>query len=242
MGSKIAALCGTRVARAVGILTLAAGTLTLPAAAQGVAEWQSPDSIRAAARALVLESFDAATTVEAVAVDERLKLPKCSVPLDASLARAVQRGQGTVTVSCAGIDPWRLFVPVRVIEQVPVVVLRRSLRAGEVIGAADLETRPHASTGLPYDYLTDPMQAAGFTVRRTLPAGSVLTGAALEHPTVVERGALVTLVSGSGSVRVKSEGVALEPARLNQRIRVRSPSGRVVEGVVEASGEVRIGT
>ena len=70
----------------------------------------------------------------------------------------------------------------------------------------------------------------------------MLVPAALEHPELIERGALVTLVSGGGSVSVRSEGVALEGGRLNQRVRVRSPSGRVVEGVVEASGEVRVGT
>jgi flagella basal body P-ring formation protein FlgA len=70
----------------------------------------------------------------------------------------------------------------------------------------------------------------------------VLVPAALDRPALVERGGLVTLVSGTGSVAVRSEGVALEPARLGDRIRVRSQSGRIVEGVVEASGEIRVGT
>jgi flagella basal body P-ring formation protein FlgA len=78
-------------------------------------------------------------------------------------------------------------------------------------------------------------------VRRTLPAGTVLVPAAVDRPRVVERGALVTLVSGGGAVAVRAEGVALESAGVNQRVRVRSPSGRVVEGVVAASGEVEVG-
>jgi flagella basal body P-ring formation protein FlgA len=49
------------------------------------------------------------------------------------------------------------------------------------------------------------------------------------------------LIAGHGSVVIKSEGVALEPARRNERVRVRSQSGRVVEGVVDASGQVRVG-
>jgi flagella basal body P-ring formation protein FlgA len=242
MTLKSAALGGARRARIVGILTLLAGTLTLSLAARA-AEWQSPDSIRERAREHVLAAYNASdVTIEAVGVDERLKLPACSAPLAAELVRAVQRGQAVVAVSCAGASPWRLFVPLRVIEQVSVVIARRALRAGEIIGASDLETRTHASTGLPHDYLTDVSHAAGLTLRRSVPAGSVLASGALEHPTVVERGALVTLVSGRGAVVVKSEGVALEPARLNERVRVRSPSGRVVEGVVGPAGEVRIGS
>jgi flagella basal body P-ring formation protein FlgA len=133
-------------------------------------------------------------------------------------------------------------VPVRIVEQVSVVLARRSIAAGEVLAAVDLEVRTQASTSLPLDFIGDPEQAIGLSVRRALPAGSLLAGGALEQPTLVERGALVTLVSRSGPVHVKSEGVALGAARLKQRVRVRSQSGRIVEGVVEASGEVRVGT
>ena len=154
----------------------------------------------------------------------------------------MRNGQGTVAVSCAGPEGWRLFVPVRVEKQVTVVVAGRNLAAGEILTAADIEVHTQSSTSLPYDFLGDPAQAIGLTVRRGVPAGALLGAAALEHPTLIERGALVTLVSGSGPVRVNSEGVALEAARVKQRVRVRSASGRVVEGVVEASGEVRVGT
>jgi flagellar basal body P-ring formation protein FlgA len=227
----------------VGILTLAAGTLTLPKLTQA-AEWQSPDSIRAAARELVLRTLGApsTTTVETSSVDERLRLPVCGEPLDAQLQRALVNGQGTVAVACRGTSPWRLFVPVRVIEQVTVVVARRTLAAGEVLTAGDLDTRTQASTSLPYDFLSDVDAAVGLTLRRSVPAGALLAPAALVHPELVERGALVTLVSGNGPIVVKSAGVALEAGRVKERVRVRSESGRIVEGVVEASGEIRVGT
>jgi flagella basal body P-ring formation protein FlgA len=244
MSLNAAVLTGVRHAALVGILTLTAGLLTLPAAAnEPPGPWQSPQSIRAVARELVLESLGTSNTVsvEAVAVDDRLKLAACSQPLEAHVQRAVQRGQGIVAVSCAGAEPWRLFVPVRVTEQVAVIVTRRTIQSGELLAAEDLDTRTQASSSLPYDYLSDPEQAIGLTVRRTLPTGTVLVPAAIERPELVERGALVTLIAGHGSVVIKSEGVALEPARRNERVRVRSQSGRVVEGVVDASGQVRVG-
>ena len=227
----------------VGILTLAAGALTPGPGAAADAQWQPIESIRAAAVAATRASLgktDAA--IEAVAIDERLKLPVCTRALDARLEREVRNGQGTVAVSCAGAEPWRLFVPVRVVEQVSVIVARHVLAAGAVLTADDLEVRTQASTSLPLDYLSDPAQAIGLTVRRTVPSGTLLAGAALGAPELIERGALVTLVSGSGSVHVRSEGVALEAARRNGRVRVKTASGRIVEGVVEASGEVRVGT
>lgn len=227
----------------VGILTLVAGALTPCVRAGADPQWQSIDDIKAAAVAATRASINKPdASIEAAAIDERLRLAACTGPLDARLEREVRAGQGTVAIACTGTAPWRLFVRVRVVEQVGVVVARHALAAGAVLSADDLETHTQASTSLPLDYLSDPAQAIGLTVRRTIPAGTLLAGAALESPEVIERGALVTLVAGSGGVRVRSEGVALEGARLKGRIRVKTPSGRIVEGVVEASGEVKVGT
>jgi flagella basal body P-ring formation protein FlgA len=232
-----------RLLALVGILTLAAGALTHGARAGADAPWQSIDSIRAAAVAAMRASLGKTNAaVEAVAIDERLKLPACGQALEARLEREVRNGQGMVAVACGAAEPWRLFVPVRVVEEVSVVVARHGLTAGAVLSADDLDVRTQASTSLPLDYLSDPAQAIGLTVKRTVPAGTLLAGAALEAPEVIARGAIVTIVSGGGTVHVRSEGIALEAARRNGRVRVKTPSGRIVEGVVEASGEVRVGT
>ncbi|HET7131725.1 MAG TPA: flagellar basal body P-ring formation chaperone FlgA [Gammaproteobacteria bacterium] len=230
------------IARAavVGILTVLCGPLTQRASAE--AAWQPPESIRAAAREAVLRTLDTGrgATVEAVAVDDRLKLPQCAAPLDAALERELRGGQSVVAVSCRGPEAWRLFVPVRAVEQIPVVVTHRAVQAGEVLGANDVVLDERRSSTLPYGYFSATAQLVGLTTKRTLPAGTVIVPAAVEQPTVVQRGAAVTLVSGSGSVLVRADGVALEPAKPNERVRVRSRSGRIVSGVVEPSGEVRI--
>jgi flagella basal body P-ring formation protein FlgA len=124
---------------------------------------------------------------------------------------------------------------------VGVLTVQRDVAAGARLEPADLAVVRRPSGSLPYQYFTDAEQAVGLVVRRTLPAGTVLVPAAVDRPRVVERGALVTLISGGGAVAVRAEGVALESAGVNQRVRVRSPSGRVVEGVVAASGEVHVG-
>jgi len=218
----------------VGILTFAAGSLTVRAA-----DWQSTDSIRAAARGAAAQS--GAADVLVVVVDERLKLPACGDALKTEIQRVIQRGSGTVAVSCAGPEPWRLFVPVRVAEQLPVVVLRRTVQPGEILAVDDLDVRQQASAALPFDYVGKLEQALGQTVRRSQPAGGVLLASALEQPPGVERGGLVTLIAENSTIQVKAEGVALEPGRIKERVRVRSASGRVLEGVVEAPGQVRVG-
>lgn len=231
-----------RCAAGVGILTVVSGLLTFAASAEP--PWQSPQSIRDVASELVLRTLgaDSGATVEAVGVDDRLKLPACAHAIEARLERPLRGGQGVVTVRCTAGEAWRLFVPVRAVEQVTVLVTTRAVQAGEVLAAGDVAQSRRASSTLPYEYVTAPEHAVGLAVRRTVPAGAVLVPGALNRPELIERGALVTLVSGSGSVVVRSEGIALEPARLNERVRVRSQSGRIVEGVVEASGEIRVGS
>jgi flagella basal body P-ring formation protein FlgA len=233
---------GARRRLAAGILTVWLGLLTMPGIAG--APWQSPMSIREAARAFVLESLDAPgdVSLEAIAVDDRLKLTACAEPLAVATERPLRNGRGTVSVSCASPQAWRLFVPVRGTRQVAVVVAERSLRRSDVLTAQDVVLAARSSASLPYDYVTRVEDAVGLVVRRTVPAGAVLVPAALEQPRLVERGALVTLVSSTGPVLVKSQGVALEAAGLKQRIRVRTASGRVVEGVVESSDQVRVGS
>ncbi len=243
MSTERSRIRGAVAACAAGILTLLSAALT-PGAHADPSQWQSPQSIRDAARARVLEAVGQSrgVSVEAIAVDERLKLPRCAEPLKTLLQSPLRSGQATVAVSCEGSQSWRLFVPVRAIVQRTVVVTRRSVQAGEILGAADVETVTRPSSALPLEYVTDLEQAIGLTVRRTIPTDTVLVPAALVFPQLIERGALVTLISGGGAVLVKSSGVALEPARLKQRVRVRSQSGRIVEGTVEATGEVRVGS
>jgi flagella basal body P-ring formation protein FlgA len=223
----------------VGILTLAVGALTFTARAQAPAvAWQPPATIAAAAR----EAAAGAGEVEAIAIDERLKLKRCGASLDARITRPIQRGQGTVAVSCSGPEPWRLFVPVRMTNEVPALVLTRSVQPGEVLAAEHLTVAQRSAAALPFDYLSDPAQAIGFAVRRSQAAGAVLVPAVIESPHVVERGALVTLIARDGAITVKSEGIAIESARLNQRVKVRSASGRVIEGTAAGPGQVRVGS
>jgi flagella basal body P-ring formation protein FlgA len=223
-----------------GFLTLSAGTLTLAQPS----DRQPPESIREAARAFVRQRLEHASVanVEAVGVDDRVRLPACTVPLTAHAQSELRGGTGTVAVSCTGAQPWRLYVPVRTATQTAAVVTRRAIQPGEPITAADVALESRSTTALPYEYLTAAEEAVGATARRTIPAGAVLVPAALKRAVAIERGALVTLVSRSGTVVVKTEGIALAPAQRGERVRVRSQSGRVVEGIAAAANEVHVGS
>jgi flagella basal body P-ring formation protein FlgA len=222
------------------LLALAAPMVS--AAPDGEA-WQPVETIRRAAEqhALELVGDRDGVTVEAVAIDERLRLPLCSEPLRAVSDAPLANGRGTMTVSCRGDRAWRLFVPVRTSHDVAVVVAVTTLQRGNVLSQADLRLERRRSTALPYQYLSRVEDAVGYTVRRTLPGGSLVAPTALEKADIVKRGALVTLVTARGGVMVSTEGVAVENAGLGDRVRVRTPVGRVVEGIVESASRVRVG-
>ena len=211
---------------------------------QGLAtEWQDPGAIRAAAESFASQSLQGLSSVKISAsnVDERIRLPRCAAALQASAPRGLSGGQGVVAISCAAPKAWQLFVPVRASYLVSTLIARHSLRRGQLLTAADLRVEQRESNGLPAAYLTRPEEAIGMTLRRAIPAGSVLNPSALEAPRAVRRGDLVTLIAGSPGVEVKSEGHAIEDGTLNQRVRVRTRSGRIVEGTVGPDNQIFVG-
>lgn len=225
----------------VGLAALVALLPYAAAAADGA--WQAPDDVRRAAegfaRALVGQP---GAVVESIAVDDRLRLPACGAPLAAESSGPFNAGRGTVVVACAGPSAWRLYVPVRLSHAVPVVVARRAVHRNQVLSAEDLAVVERPAASLPFEYFTALADVQGTTLRRSMPEGAVLVPAAVDRPSVVERGARVTLVAARGGVEVSAEGVALNRAAFGERVRVQTAAGRVVEGRAEAPDRVRVGS
>ena len=211
---------------------------------QGLAaDWHDPAAIREAAETFASRSLEGLSGVKISAsnIDNRIRMPRCGAPLQASAPRGLSGGQGVVAVSCTAPKAWQLFVPVRASYLVSTLVARHSLRRGQLLVAADLRIEQRESNGLPSAYLTRPEEAIGMTLRRAVPGGTVLNPAVLQAPLAVRRGDLVTLIAGSAGVEVKSEGQAIEDGTLYQRVRVRTVSGRIVEGTVGPDSQVFIG-
>ncbi len=203
-----------------------------PPRSPGMAAVQSVEAIRAAAVAAALG--DAPGDAEGRAsVDDHLRLPACAEPL-----RAVRSGAGVVEVGCASAG-WR-YVPVRVQRWRPVLVLVRTVAAGERLTAeaVTVETRDIERVG---DALADPAAIEGRVARRTLPAGSPLAARDLMNAHTVRRGDIVALIARIGSIEVRASGKALADAGQDDRLSVRNlSSNRVVQGRVNASGEVEV--
>ncbi len=197
-------------------------------------------ALRDTAVATVLAQAAPSARAEALALDDRLRLPACAEALR-SAPEPIRGGQVRVAVSCGAPAAWTVYVGVRLTDIRPVLTLARGAQRGEAIGTGLLVAQERDIASLPYGYFSDPAQLAGRQLRRPATAGSVLTPDMVEGQKLVRRGDLVTVVGRAGAMEVRSQGKALRDGAEGDRIPVEnSSSRRVVEGQVTSGGVVEV--
>jgi flagella basal body P-ring formation protein FlgA len=174
-------------------------------------------------------------------VDRRLRVPVCPAPLSAR-TQAGSRAGGRLTVEVGCDAPrWRVFVPVALSANRPVVVAAGPLAVNRTLAAGDLVLAERDVHRLPGGYFTRPEEAYGMTLTRALGAGEALGPRVVRAGSLVRRGQEVILLAQAAGVAVRMKGEALASGGLNQRIRVRNlSSGREVEGVVRSPDLVEV--
>ncbi|MEW6353178.1 MAG: flagellar basal body P-ring formation chaperone FlgA [Pseudomonadota bacterium] len=218
---------------------------TLPAFAQ---DYQSLESIQTAAKDFAYSQLqDPGTHVSPPqitigALDARLQLAACEIPLQAFLPPGSRMlGNTSVGVRCQGSRPWSLYVPVTVKAFGEVLVTTRPLPRGAQLGADDLRLAAVDITSLPADYLADPQQAVGKILKQPLAGGAVLAAAVLEARRLVRRNERITLLAEGQGLMVRMSGLALADGVSGEIIQVRNVlSKRVVEGTVISPGVVKV--
>ena len=213
--------------------------------AAGVPAAQSIASVRDAALDHARKATPQGAQLQAGRLDDRLRLPACPAALltrtgsETATAMSVEVRCETASIA------WKLFVPVGVTVQVPVLVATRGLARGQAAGAADVEVQMRDRSGLGPAWLSsiDDLQSAGEprVLTRAVAPGSVLSPSLFANARVVRRGQSVTLVGRSGGFEVRAQGKALGDAGAGERVRVENLSSRrVVEGEVRSDGSVLV--
>lgn len=204
---------------------------------------QPPLPVEQAARQLLEREAaglpgDVSIAVEPFQADNRL--PACT-GLEAFLpAGARAWGRLSVGVRCSAPIAWTVFVPARVAVIGEYLVTARPIRAGQIIGSADLIRQSADLTTLPEDTLRDESRATGKHTRFAVAAGTPLRAGMLRLPPVVQQGQNVRVISGGEGFRVSNEGRALNRAAEGEAVRVRLPGGQVVQGTARFDGAVEI--
>lgn len=235
-------LCKFGAAAAVAGFALAGAT----ALAAGQARFEPAASIRAAAEAAVqarLADVQGQVTATAEAVDPRLLVPACDLPLAGSVpaARTQDSARVTAEVRCDGSRTWRLFVPVNVTVRRAVVITAQPLERGKVLAPGDVILADREVGAIAGGYLTSVDAAVGRVLRRAVPAGAPLAPALLESPVLIRRGQAVTLEARTGALLVQAPGVARADGALGERIEVQNLSSKkVLQAVVKNEKYVEI--
>lgn len=121
-----------------------------------------------------------------------------------------------------------------------VVAATRPLTSGTRLQAGDYERTVKVQWGPPRSN-SAVLPGVGWEVRRGIASGTELTTPAVTEPYAVTVGAPVQLVWQRGSVEVSVSGVAMNAARIGDRVKARldGRSGRV-NGIVTAPGVAKI--
>lgn len=180
--------------------------------------------------------------VEMSKLDSRLRLQSCDKPLTA-FGKIVNTGMGnqTVGVKCLSPVSWTVYVSVKVKVFQNVVVTTKALPTHHILTMNDVKMQPMDLGSLRQGYLEHIDQIIGQELKYTISLGSVIKPQNIRAQKIVHRGEKIVLVAAIGNMRVRMNGTALSNASLGERVRVKnSSSKRVVEGVVEAAGVVKI--
>lgn len=236
---KTSAKISTRAAR-----RLLGAVLVAVAGGAAADDHQSVESIQARAVAFVTsraEQFPVVPKVTAGSLDSRLRLARCSAPLEAfEPPGGLSAGRSVVGVRCSAEPSWKIFAPVDIALPAPVVALARDLRRGEVITADDLIIREGDLARLRGQYFSDPAELVGHRAKRNLAAALVVTPAMIDARRLVKRGSEVTIVADAGAIEVRMSGKALAHGGRGDRIQVKNNrSGRVISATVVDRALVR---
>ena len=228
------------------IRVLASALVALMFATSAHANVQSLDAIQVAAEGFVRSSLpenSARHYVTANKLDPRLRLDECASALEAfSQGTGMNTGRMTIGVRCPAANPWTIYVPVTVEVEVSVLVLRRPLARRARVELADVEPQVRRLPGSASVFINDVASLQGHRLKRSLPVGTALTVDMLQPDVLVRRGQQVTLIAANGPVQIRAQGQALTEGAASERVRVQNVSSlKVVEGVVESDGVVRVG-
>jgi flagella basal body P-ring formation protein FlgA len=198
--------------------------------------------VEAAARQFVLEQASTKGLADAV-VELKLAtgpapLPTCrdAVTVDALETRSITRMRFAAV--CTGAEGWQREWIVRAELTAKVVVAAADVRANQALAESDLALERRRVMDLA-DALPDTEAAVGKASSRALRSGQLVSARWLAAPLLVRRGESVTILARNGGIEVQAAGVALEPGRLLEVVRVRNATtAKVIRARVIEAGTV----
>ncbi|OZI29720.1 flagella basal body P-ring formation protein FlgA [Bordetella genomosp. 10] len=155
-------------------------------------------------------------------------------------AGARPRARMSVGVRCAAPRPWSVYAQASVSIPGQYVVAARTINAGEPITPDAMAPRDGDLVNLPPGAVTDGQSIVGMTASYRIASGQPIKLTSLRSAGAIQRGQTVRINAHGRGFTVSSEGVAMESAAPGSTVQVRTPSGQIVSGIVQRTGNVEV--
>lgn len=176
--------------------------------------------------------------VQAGQIDPRLRLGECAQVEFFLPAGARLWGAGSLGMRCGAPSNWSLYLTYRIQLSGPALVARHPLPARQALSAGDVGVARLDYQASPAAYLQ--ALPPGAVLNRPIPAGQAIRLESLVSPTVIQAGRKVRMRVTGPSFTIAQEGIALNSAKAGEAVRIKTASGRIVQGMAGQDGEVEI--
>ena len=174
-------------------------------------------------------------------LDPRLHLAPCAVVQPYLPSGTRLWGAARIGLRCIdAATRWNVFLPINVDVYGPALVANAPLASGRVLGADDLRRAEVNLSASRAPAVTRSELAVGRTLAQPLAAGDALRESDLRARQWFAAGDNVRLVATGSGWRIHGEGQALGAGIEGQVIRVRTESGRIVNGAAVAERLVEV--
>lgn len=179
--------------------------------------------------------------IEVGRLDPRLKLAPCA-DLRPYLPQGVRLwGAARIGLRChdAAVR-WNVFLPIDVKVYGNALVATAPLPSGHILAPTDLRRAEVLLSGSPSPAVTQTELALGRAIVKPLAAGDALRSTDLKARQYFAAGDTVRVVAAGSGWRIAGEGQAMAPGIEGRTVRVRTESGRIVDGVASGEREVEV--
>ncbi|MDQ0568613.1 flagella basal body P-ring formation protein FlgA [Variovorax paradoxus] len=168
-------------------------------------------------------------------------LPACDA-LEAFLPRgAAAWGRVSVGLRChSDQKPWTRFVLAHVAVEGQYFVAVRNIEKGQAFGAGDFAVRTGDLTALPRSVVTDAAQLQGVVAANRIASGAPLRRELVRGVSVIQQGQTVKVVAEGPGYSVSTEARAMTSAGAGSTVRAKTLDGRLVSGIADEEGQIRL--
>lgn len=149
-------------------------------------------------------------------------------------------GRVSIGLRCRGDKPWTRFVSANVAVEGRYFVAAHAIEPGAALGAGDFIERSGDLTALPRNVVTDASALRGVTSAQRIAAGAPLRKEQMRSMIVIQQGQTVQVVAQGAGFTISTEGKAMTRAEAGAAVQARTRDGRLVSGIADEEGQIRL--